>query len=240
MKFERPLITGRLIKRYKRFLADIELETGEIVTAHCANTGSMEGLDGPGFKVWLSKSDNPKRKLAYSWELVELDKTANGKPVIAGINTSRPNRLAEDAIKDGLIPELAGFDTIRREVSYGNNSRIDLLLAKTDGDQQCYVEIKNVHLLRQAGLAEFPDCKTARGAKHLHELIGMRESGHRAVMLYVIQCTGTDRFAIAADKDPAYAAAFDAARKAGVEMLAYDCQLSPEEIQINRPIELIY
>lgn len=231
MDLPKPLIPGRLIRRYKRFLADIELEGGDVITAHCANPGAMMGLTEPGNRVWLSKSDNPKRKLAHSWELVEVDGT------LIGINTSHPNRLAEEAILAGRIPELAGYADLRREVKYGKSSRIDLLLE--DGAKPpAYVEVKNVHLMREPGLAEFPDSVTARGAKHLVELGDMAEAGHRAVMLYVVQYPGTDRFRIAADIDPTYADALKTARARGVETLCYGCHITPEAIELAYPMRL--
>ena len=229
MQFERPLIPGILLKRYKRFLADIELEDGSIVTAHCANPGSMLGLKDPGVRVWLSKSDNPKRKLAYSWELLETE------GAMIGINTAHPNRIVEEAILSGHIPALDGYATLRREVKYGQNSRIDLLL---DDPQKasCYVEVKNVHLLREPGLAEFPDSVTKRGAKHLVELGDMVEQGHRAVMLYLVQRTDAGRFSLADDIDPAYAAAFQEARQRGVEALVFSCAISKEAIQLSHAL----
>ena len=226
MIFETPLIPGRLIERYKRFLADVELEDGSVITAHCANPGSMLGLKDPGTRVWLSKSDNPKRKLAYSWEILELD------DAMVGINTAHPNRIVEDAIKAGTIAELTGYETLRREVKYGKNSRIDLLLEDPDRPS-CYVEVKNVHLLREPGLAEFPDSVTKRGAKHLVELGNMVEEGHRAVMLYLIQRTDANRFRLAADIDPGYAAAFAEAQRRGVEALVYECAITTGEIVLT-------
>ena len=229
MKFEKPLIPGRLIQRYKRFLADIELDDGTIITAHCANPGSMLGLKDPGTRVWLSKSDNPKRKLAYSWELSELD------DAMIGINTSHPNRIVEEAIRAGHVAELTGYETLRREVKYGKNSRIDILL-QDEGKPDCYVEVKNVHLLREQGLAEFPDSVTKRGAKHLGELADMVEQGHRAVMLYLVQRTDANRFALASDIDPAYAEAFQEATGAGVEAIVYQCDISHQEINLTHSI----
>ena len=190
MRFSAPLVSGRLVRRYKRFLADVVLDdTGEEITAHCANPGSMLGLTKPGSRVYLSKSDNPKRKLAYSWELIEAD------GALVGINTAHPNRLVEEALMDGRIDPLTGFATLRREVKYGKNSRIDILLDQ-DGDRPVYVEVKNVHLMRKAGLAEFPDSVTARGAKHLAEMADMVAQGARAAMVYLVQrpdCTGQGR-----------------------------------------------
>ncbi len=231
MEFPKPLLTGRLIKRYKRFLADVELDTGEQVTAHCANPGSMMGLTTAGAKVWLSQSDNPKRKLKYSWELLQVD------GAMVGINTAHPNGLVEEAISGGVIGELAGYQTLRREVKYGKNSRIDILL-QDDGRPDCYVEVKNVHLLRRPGLAEFPDSVTARGAKHLVELSNMVKDGHRAVMVYLVQRDDADRFMLARDIDPAYGAAFDQAVAAGVEAIAYGCALSADGIQVTGPVPM--
>ncbi|WP_319497776.1 DNA/RNA nuclease SfsA [uncultured Cohaesibacter sp.] len=229
MKFETALIPGRLIQRYKRFLADVELEDGTIITAHCANPGSMLGLKDPGSRVWLSRSDNPKRKLAYSWELLELD------DAMIGINTSHPNRIAEEAILGGRIEELVGYETLRREVKYGKNSRIDLLLQDA-ARPDCYVEVKNVHLLREPGLAEFPDSVTKRGAKHLDELSDMVRAGHRAIMLYLVTRTDADRFALAADIDPAYFEAFGKARACGVEAIVYICDISQEDMVLARAL----
>jgi len=233
MQFPNPLIPGTLIKRYKRFLADVQLEDGKEVTAHCANPGSMLGLSEPGSRVWLSPSNNPKRKLKFSWELIEVDL---GKgPALVGINTSHPNGLVADAIEAGQIEELGGYGSLRREVKYGENSRIDILL-EDETKPLCYVEIKNVHLMRDAGLAEFPDSVTARGAKHLKELSQMVRDGHRAVMVYLVQRDDAKRFALARDIDKNYAAAFDAAREVGVEALAYDCRLTPEGIEVSKAL----
>lgn len=227
-----PLVTGTLIKRYKRFLADVELDNGEVLTAHVANPGSMMGLDTPGSKVWLSKSDNPKRKLAYSWELLEVDSA------LVGINTMHPNKISAEGIENGAIKELAGYGTLRREVKYGKSSRIDILLEDGPDGHPTYVEVKNVHLSRRPPLAEFPDSVTARGAKHLVELGDMVEAGHRAVMLYLVQRTDCDRFALARDIDPTYAESLDLARKRGVEVLAYGCTISPSAINVAQALKL--
>ncbi len=236
MRFQKPLLRGRLVKRYKRFLADVTLEDGTTITASCPNTGSMLGLVTPGMTVWLSESDSPTRKYRHTWELVEADM---GKgPVLTGINTGHPNRLVAEAIDAGKIPELKGYDGLRREVKYGENSRIDILLEDAKKGT-AYVEIKNVHLSRMNGHAEFPDSVTARGAKHLAELANMVRAGHRAVMLFLIQRADAKRFSLAADIDPNYASAFAAATEAGVEALAYKCRLSPEEIRVDRPVPLV-
>ncbi len=225
MRYGRSLIRGILRRRYKRFLADVELEDGLIVTAHCPNPGSMLGLAQAGAPVWLLASTNPARKLPYGWELVAAD------GALVGINTMRPNQLAAEAITDGTIHELAGYQTATREVAYGRNSRIDLLLrAPTRAD--CYVEVKNVHLMRRAGAAEFPDSVTKRGAKHLDELTDMARAGHRAMMLYVVQRGDCESFSLAADIDPDYAQAFDRARAAGVEAACYACAVTTDGIDI--------
>jgi len=233
MQFPSPLIRGKLIKRYKRFLADVKLDSGEEITAHCANPGSMLGLKEPGSRVWLSQNDNPKRKLKYSWELLEVD--LGEGPTLVGINTSHPNALVADAIHSGVIKELSGYRALRREVKYGVNSRIDILLENIDLSR-CYVEIKNVHLMRNPGLAEFPDSVTSRGKKHLIELSNMVAAGHRAVMVYLVQRGDAKEFSLARDIDPAYGDAFDEAAHAGVEAFVYMCELSPEGIEVTRKI----
>lgn len=230
MRFEEVLVPATLVRRYKRFLADVELENGEIVTAHCANSGSMMGLAVPGSRVWLSPNRNPKAKLAWRWELEECE----GGYV--GINTSHPNRIVEEAIRDGLIGELTGYESLRREVPYGKNSRIDILLEGEKGT--CFVEVKNV-TLRRGGKAEFPDSVTARGAKHLDEMTEQVALGHRAVMLYLIQRGDCEAFSVAGDIDPAYAAALARAKAAGVEAYAYACTMSPEEICIRCPVPVV-
>ena len=232
MQFPDPLIPGRLIRRYKRFLADVTLADGSEVTAHCANPGSMLGLHEPGAEVWLSPARNPARKLRYSWELVGADGT------MVGINTSHPNRLAAEAIAAGVIGELDGYAEIRPEVKYGRNSRIDLLL-RAESRPDCYVEVKNVHLRRQCGLAEFPDSVTARGAKHLVELADMVAAGHRAVMFYLVQRDDCDRFAIAADIDPLYNETLGTALAAGVEAICYACRVDTTGIDVYRPLPLM-
>lgn len=230
MRFPDPLLPGTLIRRYKRFLADVRLESGAEITAHCANPGSMMGLAEPGSEVWLSPARNPKRKLRYSWELVRI---GDG---LVGVNTALPNRIVEDAVNAQTIPELIGYAPARREVKYGRNSRIDLLLQK-NGRPDCYVEIKNVNLKRH-GPAEFPDAVTARGTKHLVEMSDMVAAGARAVMVYLVQREDCDEFRLAADIDPTYAAAFDDARAAGVEAVCYACRLSTEEIRVDRPLPI--
>ena len=224
-----------LVRRYKRFLADVELPSGETVTVHCANPGAMTGLNVPGARVWLSTSDKASRKLKHSWELIEVD-LGNGAELV-GINTAHPNALAAEAIAAGAIPELAGYASMRREVKYGRNSRVDFLL-EHPGRPPCYVEIKNVHLMRQAGLAEFPDAVTKRGAKHLDELADMVAAGARAVMLYLIQIGSARRFALARDIDRAYGEAFDRAKARGVEAIAYRCAVTTDGLSVAAPVPL--
>jgi sugar fermentation stimulation protein A len=236
MRFTEPLIPATLVKRYKRFLADVVLSSGEEITAHVANPGAMIGLAAPGSRVWLSKSSNVKRKLPYSWELVEVDLGAG--PELIGINTAHPNLLVAEAIAANAIPELAGYAVTRREVKYGKNSRIDFLL-ETPSRRPCYVEVKNVHLMRHAGLAEFPDSVTARGAKHLDDLAAVAVAGARAVMLFLIQIGSAARFALARDIDPAYGAAFDRARAAGVEAIAYRCVIEHAAIALAGPVPIV-
>ncbi len=226
MDFATPLIPATLIKRYKRFLADCRLADGRELTAHCANPGSMMGLAEPGTKIWLEPNDDPKKKLKYGWRLIEHQ---GGH--FTGVDTSVPNRALKAALMARSLPELAAYETVRPEVKYGENSRIDFLLTQ-DGLPDCYVEVKSVTLSRQAGLAEFPDSVTARGTKHLGELAAMARAGHRAVMLYLVQRTDCSRFALAADIDPAYAAAFETAQAQGVERLVYGTHISPESVKI--------
>jgi sugar fermentation stimulation protein A len=231
MKFETPLIEGRLIARYKRFFADVELPNGEIITAHCANTGSMSGLKDQGNRAWVSPVNNPKRKLQYDWHLVEAGSA------LVGINTSWPNKIVEEALKVDKIAELSGYEKIRREVKYGENSRIDFLLESEDR-APCYVEVKSITFSRTQGLAEFPDAKTARGTKHLREMTTMVEAGARAVMLYIVQRNDCDHFQIAADVDPEYQQVLTKAQLAGVESLCYACHMSPEEIRVSHAITM--
>jgi sugar fermentation stimulation protein A len=236
MRFPAPLIPARLVKRYKRFLADVVLDTGEALTAHVANPGAMTGLAAPGARVWLSKSADPKRKLPYSWELVEVD-FGTGTELV-GVNTAHPNPLVAAALAQGAIAEVAGYASVRREVKYGQRSRVDFLLEAPDRPP-CYLEVKNVHLMRQPGLAEFPDAVTARGARHLDELANVVAAGGRAVMLYLIQICSAQRFALARDVDPIYGAAFDLARAGGVEAIAYRCTIANEGLEITAPVPVL-
>jgi len=280
MKWTSPLVTGTLLKRYKRFLVDVRLENGDVVTAHCANTGAMLGLPKDNAQVWLSVSPNPNRALPYSYEMIAAEGT------LIGVNTSHPNALVMEALQAGNIPELHGYDAIKREATIGK-SRLDFKLSKT-GLPDCYVEVKNCHLKRtedmleptpnlarppakmgvlenqravyssymstgsaknthlqqgivesRSGFLEFPDGVTSRGAKHLEELIVLKQQGLRAVMLYIGQRNDCSAFKIAADLDPVYADAFTAAHQAGVEMLCYDCVLTTETIQLGKKLRVI-
>lgn len=235
MKFAGELIPATLLKRYKRFLADVTLPDGSITTVHVANPGAMIGLQAPGARVWLSRSPNAKRKLPLSWELVEADFGAGFE--LVGINTGHPNTIVAEALAAQAIPELAAYTTIRREVKYGKASRVDFLL-EAEGLPPCYVEVKNVHMMRVPGLAEFPDSVTARGARHLEELAAMVTAGSRAVMLFLIQIGSAERFALARDIDPAYGRAFDHARAAGVEALAYTCAIACDGIALTHPVRI--
>jgi sugar fermentation stimulation protein A len=228
MRFPSPLQRGRLVQRYKRFFADVVLETGEAVTAHCPNPGAMLGLNQPGMPVWVSRSDSPTRKLAHTLELVEAE---DG---LVGVNTHRPNGLAAEALAAGAVPELAGYAGVRREVRYGLSSRVDFLLEEP-GRPRCWLEIKNCHFMREPGLAEFPDCEAARSLKHLRELTAQVQAGDRAVLLFVIQ-RGCERFAAAGDIDPAYAAGLQEAAKAGVEVLCYVCEIDTDGVRVARRV----
>jgi sugar fermentation stimulation protein A len=233
MRFKGPLVSGQLIKRYKRFLADVLLDTGETITAACPNTGSMLGLNDPGNTVWLSRSDSPTRKYPFTWELVEIPNIG-----LVGINTAHPNHIVAAAIAGNKIEALAGYGSARREVKYGLNSRIDILL-EDSSLPSCYVEVKNVHFFRKPGLAEFPDCVTARGTKHLVELSNMVRNGARAMMVYLIQSDNPSHFALADDKDGIYFKEFGRARLAGVEALALTCHVSTVEISVDKSIPIV-
>jgi sugar fermentation stimulation protein A len=223
MIFSPPLIPARLVRRYKRFLFDAILEDGSAITGFCPNTGSMRGLTEPGSRIWLSRHDASSRKYAHALELVEADGT------VVGVNTALPNRLAEEAILAGLVPQLDGFQTLKREQRYGRNSRIDILL-EDEGKGSVHVEVKNVHFIRAPGLAEFPDSVTSRGAKHLDEMGDLVETGRRAAMLFVVQRADCDRLKICTDLDPAYGRAFTRAIARGVEAYAIRCVLDSFKI----------
>ncbi len=232
MKIRPVLERGVFLRRYKRFLADIELANGEVLTVHCANTGSMKNCMVPGTHCWYSRSDNPKRKLPGTLEIVTTPAGA-----MAGINTARPNVLVREGIENGVISELQGYPTLRSEVRYGSeNSRIDLLLER-DGEK-CFVEVKNVTLGMPQGLGLFPDAITARGAKHLRELVAMVAAGHRAVLVFCVQHSGIERVAPADEIDSEYGTMLRTAMANGVEILAYKCRMAPEEIAIEQKIDV--
>lgn len=236
MRFSPPLVRGTLIRRYKRFLADIRLDTGAEVIAHCANPGSMLGLAAPDSEVWLSPNTNPRAKLDWRWQLIR----AEGH--LVGVNTGHPNEIAAEAVAAGQISELTGYARQRREVPYGRNSRIDILL-EGENCAPCYVEIKCVNLRRPGGAhpsaAEFPDAVTKRGAKHLVELTAMAAAGCRSVMLYLVLRGDCDHFRVAADIDPAYAEALATARAQGVEAVCYDCHVTRDAIVLGSSLPII-
>ena len=227
MKIEPPLEQAILLKRYKRFLADIRLANGEEMTIHCPNTGSMKNCWAPETPCWFSRSNDPKRKLPGT---LEITSTPDG--FLAGVNTGRPNKLVREAIESGVIAELQGYSEIRPEVKYGDeNSRVDLLLI--DGERRCYVEVKNTTLGVGDGRVLFPDAVTTRGTKHLRELMAMVEQGHRAVLVFCVQHSGAQSVGPADDIDPVYGQTLREAMDAGVEVLAYGCDLSAEEINLK-------
>ncbi len=229
MRFQTDLVPARLIRRYKRFLADCLLDDGREVTAHVANPGSMLGLKDEGQRIWLEPNDDPKKKLKWAWRLVE-----HPGGHFTGVDTGVPNRMLKAALLAGEVPGLQGYDLVRPEVKYGQNSRIDFLL--TGGGPEAYVEVKSVTLSRTPGLAEFPDSVTARGAKHLAELAQVAGQGARAVMLYLVQRTDITAVTLAADLDPAYAQAFTLAQAAGVEVLAFGCRITPQGVTLGAPL----
>jgi len=242
MNFELPIVRGKILKRYKRFLADIELEEdfnelkkGDVIVAHTANTGSMKTCWEPNWDIAMSFHDNPKRKLKFSLEM-----THNGETWI-GINTSLPNKISVDAIKDGTIKELQGYEGIKPEVKIGK-SRIDILLfdgeSHKETTRRCYVEVKNVTMLGDNKGAIFPDSVSERGQKHLKELIEIKESGDRACMLYIVQREDVEYFSPAEDIDPEYARLLREAHSKGVEVLAYICSVNPEGVTVREPIEI--
>jgi sugar fermentation stimulation protein A len=229
MDFPAPLIPATFLRRYKRFFADVMLADGTEITAHCPNPGAMLGLNVPGLPAWVSVSDKPKRKLSHTLELLEAD---GG---LVGINTLLPNRLVAEALEAGTIPELAGYASFRREVKYGKASRVDFLL-EDPALGRCWLEVKNVHLMRTPGLAEFPDCVAARSARHLEELADQVAAGDRAVALFVIQRMDCEAFSACADLDPAFARGLEAAATAGVEVMAWSCELEAGGVRIVRAL----
>lgn len=234
MKIDPPLSPAIFEKRYKRFFADLRTPSGELITVHCPNTGSMKNCQVEGSACWYSLSDNPKRKLPGTLEIVT---TTEGQ--LAGVNTARPNHLMRELIEANLVPELQGYSQLRSEVRYGEEkSRIDLLLEdQTLG--QCYVEVKNVTLAMGDGLASFPDAVTSRGAKHLRELMAMVTAGHRAVLFFCVQLTAVERMEVAAEIDPLYAATLAEAVAAGVEVIAWRASIGPDEIVLDQPISCL-
>lgn len=235
MLFPQPLIEGVLIRRYQRFLADVRLTDGRHITVHTANTGSMLGCSEPGSRVWMSRAANPARKYPLSWEIVEV---ASG--VLVGINTALPNRLVQEAIEDSVARELQGYDRIRGEVAYGaERSRIDLLLERDAGNARCYVEVKNVTAAGNDGVAIFPDAVSARGAKHLRELMAVVAAGHRGVLCFCVQ-RGDAREVRPADAiDPLYGTTLRQALAAGVEAIAYRAEVSPAGISLRTPLPVV-
>ena len=234
MRFASPLAEGRLIRRYKRFLADVQLPGG-VVTAACPNTGSMMGCAEPGSRVWLSEHESATRKYRHTWELVEVD---GKKPVLVGINTAKPNALVAEAIAEGAIPELAGYANVRREVAYGEErSRVDFVL---EGDgEPCFVEVKNVTAAAAKGVALFPDCVSERGSRHLRELIRLKATGCRPVQIYCVQRGDVEEVRPADGIDHEYGRTLREAIAAGVEVLAYRARVTPEEIRIVRRIAVV-
>jgi len=228
MKFKERLLQGTLIKRYKRFFTDIKYQN-ETITAHCPNSGSMMGLLKTGNKVWFSKSNDPKRKLKYTLEIIEV----NNKMV--GVNTHTTNKIILESLKEKKIKSLINFYNIRTEVKFSDNTRFDFLL--NNNKDKCFLEVKNVTLVRKDNLAEFPDAITSRGLKHLNELINAKKKGYKSYILYLIQREDCKSFKIAKDIDEKYKVTYEKALKSGVKVLCYDCKLSDEEIKINNQIK---
>ncbi|HEP0858431.1 TPA: DNA/RNA nuclease SfsA [Klebsiella aerogenes] len=230
MLFTPPLQSATLIKRYKRFLADVITPEGQALTLYCPNTGAMTGCAAPGDTVWYSTSDNPKRKYAHTWELTETRQGA-----VICVNTLRANTLAKEAVLAGNIPELAGYNILKSEVKYGEeNSRIDLMLQAEDR-RNCYIEVKSVTLAEKE-YGYFPDAVTARGQKHLRELMSVAAAGHRAVILFAVLHSAIDRFSPAHHIDAKYAQLLIEAQEKGVEILAWKAELSTKMMTLNKPI----
>ncbi|MBA1338427.1 MAG: sugar fermentation stimulation protein A [Pelagibacterales bacterium] len=228
MKFQERLLQGTLIKRYKRFFVDISYNN-KVITGHCPNTGSMMGLLNKGNKVWFSRTNDPKRKLKYTLQIIEKNKKK------IGINTLITNKIVREALDQKKITKLNKFNNIKNEVKFNENTRFDFFL--NNKKQKCFLEVKNVTLLRNKKIAEFPDAITSRGTKHLNELIKAKKKGYEAYMLYLIQIEGCDSFKISNDIDPEYKKVFDKALKNGVKILCYDCKLSNEGIKLNKQIK---
>jgi len=230
MEFTKTLIKGKLVKRYKRFFADIKVNK-ETIVAHCPNTGSMKGLLNINNEVWISKNEDPKRKLKYSLEIIKAGNS------LVGINTLLTNKLVFEALNLKRIKSLIKFDNIKTEVKFSYNTRFDFLISNSK--EKCFLEVKNVTLLRNKKIAEFPDAITSRGTKHLYELINAKKKGFQSCILYLIQRQDCKAFKIAKDIDINYKIAFDKAIKAGVKILCYDCKINDEEIELNNQIELV-
>ena len=228
MNFKKKLISGELIKRYKRFFVDVKIDN-KTVTAHCPNTGSMMGLLEKGNKVWLSKSDNPKRKLKYTLQVIE----SNGSKV--GVNTHLTNKIALDAIYKSKIQKFKNYNFVKQEINFGNNTRFDLLLIKKN--KKIFIEVKNVTLSRQKGIAEFPDAITSRGQKHIQELLKAKKQGYNIYLLFVIQRDDCNELKIAKDIDPKYCELLTKAVKKNLNILCYDCKFSTKGIKLNRKVK---
>ena len=228
MNFKKKLISGELIKRYKRFFVDVKIDN-KTVTAHCPNTGSMMGLLEKGNKVWLSKSDNPKRKLKYTLQVIE----SNGSKV--GVNTHLTNKIALDAIYKSKIQNFKNYDFVKQEIKFGNNTRFDLLLTKKN--KKIFIEVKNVTLSRLKGIAEFPDAITSRGQKHIQELLNANKQGYNIYLLFVIQRDDCNKLKIAKDIDPKYCELLTKAVKKNLNILCYDCKFSTKGIKLNRKVK---
>ncbi|EAQ66325.1 putative regulator for maltose metabolism [Marinomonas sp. MED121] len=239
MKFPNPLIEAKLIKRYKRFLTDVILPDGSEITVHCPNTGSMKRCMPENARIWISDSQNDRRKYRHTWELVEIDNQH-----LACINTGLPNKLVKEAIDNGVIEELQGYQNIKAEVKYGEASRIDWLLSNNEGKELCYVEVKNATLLEEGELGEgghgyFPDAVTDRGRKHLFELVNMVKQGHRAVLCFCVSHTGINKVSPAAHIDEKYTQALKEVMAQGVEVIAYRARITPEEIELTQKLPVI-
>ena len=240
MELESPLHSGILLQRYKRFLADVQLQSGEIITIHCPNTGSMKNCKEPGSRVWYSTSENKKRKYPHTWQFIEV----NGKDLV-GFNTGLSNKLVVEAIENGMVTELQSYQKLKTEVPYGDQkSRIDVLLSNGDESEdkdQCFVEVKNVSLGLEAGLGLFPDAVTTRGQKHLEELMLMKKSGARAVLFFCVQHSGIERVSPADDIDPVYGSLLREAIDKGVEAIAYRAKINLEQstVMLNKSIPVL-
>ena len=229
MNFEKTLISGELIKRYKRFFVDVKINN-KVITAHCPNTGSMMGLLDNGNKVWLSKTDNSNRKLKYTLQIIESQKSK------VGVNTHLTNKIVLESLKNNLVNKLKNYERIQQEVKFGNNTRFDFLISKNK--KKTFIEVKNVTLSRKKGIAEFPDSITTRGRKHINELLKAGNKGYKIYLLFVIQRDDCNKFKIASDIDAEYWKVITKAVKKNLNILCYDCKISPKGIKLNREIKL--